>query len=185
MREFDKADPGTLYGFSTTLLVSLVSVTAITNCVADYISLNKTRLLLKYCETANGWRLSLLFALDTFLTPLIYSACFYLAVGLADIDLRAFRHPIVLLSDAYTVITGNVVLTRIFLIATFGASLMFYAFLLSTFLVRLLGLLRSRLMILLERLEASDNLFKSVGAVLGGFLALGKGIGELVRALTG
>jgi len=38
-------------------------------------------------------------------------------------------------------------------------------------------------MVLLDRLEASDSLFKSAGILLSAILAAGKGVGEIISAL--
>jgi hypothetical protein len=76
------------------------------------------------------------------------------------------------------VITGRAeYMAPVFFVAAFTASLLFYVFLACAVFLKALDLSRSRLMTLLERLEASDNLFKSVGILTFCLAGAGEGRG--------
>jgi hypothetical protein len=140
------------------------------NLVVDFVSLNKTRFLLRKSEKTSNFGLVGLLALDLVLTIALY------ALPLASIFDIKF---------ALEVISGRAeYMAPVFFVAAFAASLLFYLFLACTLFLKVLDLSRSRLMILLEQLSASDNLFKSAGALLSALLAAGKGVTEIVSAFT-
>ena len=64
--------------------------------------------------------------------------------------------------------------------ARFFASALFYLYVVTLLLAWLLGLARTRLMVVIEKLESSNHLFKSVGAFLAAIVGLVKAIQDLL-----
>jgi hypothetical protein len=143
------------------------------NLIVDFISCSKTRWILGLATGDSLWKLGSLLILDTALTVAIYvvgAASFFLLMGFGD---NALDIPL-------QTIKGNPDYAGpMFFVAAFATSILFYLFLLSSLAIRAIGLSRTRLMILLERLDRSDQLFKSVAIVLGALLVLVKGLTDL------
>ena len=181
----------TKYQITDTDIVSLVVLPfivicmLISNLIVDFISYNKTAWILKRAEDKKLWQLGLLLILDVVLTVAIYIVG---TTAILAVPMRAFietpkgvpRIVGVLGFVLYTIRGNPDIHMSPFFFATFATSVLFYLFLLSSLAVRILGLSRTRLMTLIERLERSDQLFKSIGAVLGALLAIGKGIADFV-----
>jgi len=167
----------------------LVLYVLMTNLVSDYIALNKTRILLRWSEAAQPWLLAILVPVDLISTTLIYLICGLMLFAppwnlSALADAQGYLVMTIFYSSAVIGGSGKVTFLRVFFIAAFGGTLMYFVFLGTTLLVRALGLIRTRVMNVIEKLEASNHLFKAVGALLGAFVALVKGIAEFVAAVT-
>ncbi|MGC1685771.1 MAG: hypothetical protein WA734_09145 [Candidatus Acidiferrales bacterium] len=159
--------------------VLLLPLFLLINLFVDFLSLNKTRFLLQKSENASGLRLAAFLALDVLLTVILYSITL---LALAQLATWNFHNASNFVLD---VITGRAdYMAPVFFIAAFTTSLLFYLFLASTVFFKVFDLSRSRLMVLLDRLEASDSLFKSAGILLSAILAAGKGLGEIMSAVS-
>lgn len=152
------------------------------NLIIDFMSLNKTRFILQKTENAGAPKLAGLLALDLASTVALYSIALPLLFP-------PISHSYTNIGEALGFIWGsmtgdNLYVAPVFFVAAFFTSLLFYLFLISTIVFKVTDLSKTRLMILLDRLEASDNLFKSIGAILSALLAAGKGVAEIVVAFS-
>jgi hypothetical protein len=183
--EYDShTEEGSTYALLSYSLPFLL-VLLFANLLADFVSLSKARLLLRYAESAKTWTLCVLAVIDVVATLVIYFACVALAVYTVRPGLNALGMPV----EQYIFIdlpknSAPMVIGQALVTAAFAGSLLFYSFLVSSLSINAFGVVRPRVMIVLERLEASDNLFKSIGAILAALLALGKAVADLIVSLA-
>jgi hypothetical protein len=163
----------TLHELNKGGLLALFSV----NLVLDFLNLAKSRDFLSYAESSPLWLLGVIAFMDLVVSSVLFLGCSIITVSFVVDNFPGPRASGVHGSEFAR-------LANFFGAAAFIASLLFYMFLLVTLGIKFLGLTRPRLMLLLEKLSSSNDLFKTFGSILGALLAAGKGIGDFITALA-
>lgn len=165
----------------------ILVATFVLNPLADYISLIETRLLLRLAVKGRlrYWPLWLL--LDVFLTLNILMFVWNMFGG-GDINIRNYLDMVggciyVLLPflPAPDEMDKFFSFLRPLILSTFSTSIIFYFYCLSALAFKFLGLAKTRLQVLLQRLEESDRLFKAIGAFISACLVFSKAIIAIVQ----
>ncbi len=167
------------------ILGVLMAIALFINIWFDYISLIETRYILNIAAKKGVGLLPVLLALDLFITagffvvPLVVTL---IIQGGWDGTLGAAVNEI--FRDLVSPDSTEPHIQVCFL-STFSTSIFFYVFCLSTLVFKLIGFSKKRAMIVLEKLENSDNLFKALGGFLAVLIGFGKCIYEIVQHVRG
>lgn len=158
-------------------IAAMIGISLFVNVWVDVLSLIETRWILKIALGKNILSLLSLLILDLVLSALLFLVPFYLLSSIGDgfyptneflRDLSPFNYrgdehiPVMLLSSFFT-------------------SFIFYLFMMVSLLAWVLGIAKSRLLVIMGKLDESNNLFKSIGAFLTAILGLIKGIIEVFK----
>lgn len=158
----------------------------LTNVWIDYISLIETRLILKFASQVRPPMLPMLLVLDLFFSAAIFAVllsvlpCVFLWDEAGEILAVIFR------SETFIWNSDDVIentLTVLFY-STFSTSIIFYIYCLSTLLFKFVKLSKTRLMIVLEKLEESDHLFKAIGGLLAAVMVFVKAVVEIIQYIA-
>lgn len=162
--------------------IGLMLIIAVyTNCWIDYISLIETRIILRFALRVRPHGLPVLLLVDLFLSAIAFLLC--LGTLLFVVGLLSGHHRDYLMSfDVIrTYVNWESPLRSIMFYSTFSTSVIFYIYCLSTLLFKFLKLSRFRIMVVLEKLEKSDNLFKALGGFLVAVVLVVKCVVEIVQ----
>lgn len=181
------------------LIIVLLILALTANPLADYVSLIETRYLLRFASKRRLRYLPLLLLFDVFLTFSVLMLVETTIIGTYSLisgqwtdfsldtilyDLKKgcelfFRTLLCWPTSSFN--TNALQALRPIVWSTFSTSIIFYIYCLSALAFKLLGLAKTRLMILLQRLEESDKLFKGIGAFISACLVLFKAIVAIVQ----
>ena len=159
-------------------LESILTLTVTLNIFVDYISLIETRIILKIATQHKPLILPVLLLVDLLLSAIVF--CFfslllqYVSVGRIDQPLRLFLN----------LITWESLGSSILFYSTFSTSIIFYIYCLSTLLFKFVKLSKTRIMVVLEKLEDSDHLFKALGGFLAAVVVFVKAVVELIQYIA-
>lgn len=178
----------------------------IANPLADYISLIETRYLLRRAAKGGLRYLPLWLLLDVFLTVSILLFFHFLIAFLFIITFGIQLFGIELVSDItldeYLKIIKELVKGFFYVLlclptsdefaplvqrfrpviwSTFSTSIIFYIYCLCALVFKLLGLAKTRLLVLLQRLEENDKLFKGIGTFISACLIFSKATVTIVQ----
>ncbi len=193
--------PNTLYsqiGFRS-MAFGLLWWAITINCWIDYVSLVETRLVLRFASRVRLSVLLVLLLADLFISAILFFLAYFvfLWVSFSLLDYRleglGYEHMIRLaiqqtLSHVASLpdilmfsTTDDVTVISIYFYSTLSTSVIFYVYCLSALLFKLLKLSKTRIMVVLEKLEKSDNLFKALGGFLAAIVLVVKCTVELVQ----
>lgn len=170
------------------------------NPLADYISLIETRYLLRLASKGRLRYLPLWLLLDIFLTVsiLFFFHVLIMAILISSID-SVFGSPtlydglqvwkpytegffyVLLCLPTSDEMAPLVQQFRPVIWSTFSTSIIFYIYCLCALFFKFLGLAKTRLLVLLQRLEENDRLFKGIGVFISACLVFSKAIIAIVQ----
>ena len=150
------------------------------------MSLIETRLILRFATRAKPVKLPVLLLVDLFLTVIVFWFCVeaFFNVSLLlhrgegrpyGLDLKGFVLDFMVWDRA----EGNTLFY-----STFSTSAIFYVYCLSTLLFKFVKLSKTRIMVVLERLEDSDHLFKALGGLLAVVVVFVKAVVEIYQHIV-
>lgn len=172
----DKTSPGHISPFVFMLIFAVML-----NSWIDYISLVETRLILRFALRVKPLMLPVLLLVDLFLTVIV----FWLSVAVLDSvvvkDPKGMLNPMNFLLEFAT---WNIEEGSVLFYSTFSTSIIFYIYCLSTLLFKFVKLSKTRIMIVLEKLEDSDHLFKALGGFLAAVVVFVKAVVEICQYIV-
>ncbi len=172
-------------------LGTILILTVTLNMWIDYISLIETRIILKIATQHKPLILPVLLLIDLLLSAIIFWLCTGLSayvvttgaykLGLTTVDRTQPIWDRISLRLFLDYITCESVGSSILFYSTFSTSIIFYIYCLSTLLFKFVKLSKTRIMVLLEKLEDSDRLFKALGGLLAVVVLFVKAVVELIQ----
>jgi hypothetical protein len=160
------------------------------NIWIDYLSLIETRYILRFASRVRPLMLPVLLTADLLVSAAIYlllvtvlSCVFFLVHRIAGNTWS----PLFLLgffADYYTFIwhsDADKNISTVWFYSTFSTSVIFYIFCVSTLFFKFVRLSKTRIMVILEKLEDSDHLFKALGGFLSAVLLFVKCVVEVIQ----
>ena len=163
-------------GIANDVFQAMVGMSLLVNVWVDIASLAETRWILQRIEGASLTTLLAFLLLDILFSALLYLVPFYLLLCWTEGTLVPLGET---LRDIFSWSESTEPHIQVMFFATFFASALFYLYVVTLLLAWLLGLARTRLMVVIEKLESSNHLFKSVGAFLAAIVGLVKAIQDL------
>ena len=163
-------------GIANDVFQAMIGISLLVNVWVDIASLIETRWILQQAEGRPIGRLIGLLVLDIVFSGSMFLIPFYLVLSLGE---GVFVPIGEVARDIFSWSKTTEPHIQVMFISTFFTSAIFYVFMVLAPLAWALGLARSRLLVLIEKLEASNHLFKSIGGVLTAVLGVTKGIYEI------
>ena len=164
-------------GIANDVFQAMIGMSLLVNVWVDIASLAETRWILRRIEGASVSTVPAFLLLDILFSALLYLVPFYLLLCLTEDSLVPLGE---ILRDVFAWSDSTEPHIQVMFFATFFASALFYLYVVTLLLAWLLGLARTRLMVVIEKLESSNHLFKSVGAFLAAIVGLVKAIQDLL-----
>ncbi len=162
---------------------TFIIMTMMMNLQVDYVSLVETRLILRFAEKVKLLTLPILLLVDLLLSAMIFSLAslvFFCFIRVLDLSELPFYWYYKYLLNAITWKNE----ASILFYSTFSTSLIFYLNFLSALLFKFMGLSKSRIMIMLEKLEDSGHAFKALGGLLVAVVVFVKAVVELIQYIA-
>lgn len=175
-------------------VVLILTGITVLNAWVDYVSLIETRLILRYASRVKLLFLPVLLLLDVFLSAAIYLLAFVTILSTFEMlsyiltgsfpSLLALNH--FFLKYIPGIITFDLIdpYESILFYSTFSTSIIFYLYCLSTVFFKSVKLSKTRIMVILEKLEDSDRLFKALGGFLAAVVGLVKCLVEICQYIA-
>jgi len=175
------------FWYQDTRLFLLIPISLFLNIWVDYISLIETRYVLKWSARYETKYLPLFLIIDLLITASLYIVPLILILYFqhSELDESFIDATMEVLRDIFHPSYGSEPHIRVCVYSTFTTSILFYLYLVSTIFFKLIGLSKTRMMILLEKLEDSNQLFKALGGFLAAIVALVKSVLEIFNHFTG
>ncbi len=164
-------------GIANDVFQAMIGMSLFVNVWVDIASLAETRWILRQAEGKSLATLILFLLLDLVFSALLYLVPFYLLMSLGE---GVFVPLGEVARDVFSLSETTEPHIQVMFFSSLFASAMFYAFMIFAFLAWLLGLAKSRLLIVIEKLESSNHLFKSLGGLLTAILGVAKGLQEIL-----
>lgn len=164
-------------GIANDVFQAMIGMSLFVNVWVDITSLIETRWILQQAEGASIGRLIGLLVLDIVFSGSMFLIPFYLILALLEGTFVPIGE---VTRDVFSWSETTEPHIQVMFISTFFTSAIFYVFMVLALLAWALGLARSRLLVLIEKLEASSHLFKSIGGLLTAVLGVAKGIHEIL-----
>lgn len=161
---------------------ALIGISLFVNVWVDIASLAETRWVLRLAEGKTLRTVLLLLAMDLLFSALIYVLPLYMLISLGEGGVMPVAE---IARDLFSWSGSTEPQLQVCFWSTFFTSAIFYVFVATVLLSKGVKLARTRVMVVLDKLESSNHLFKSVGAMLAVVIALIKGAQELFKALGG
>jgi len=161
---------------------ALIGISLFVNVWVDIASLAETRWVLRFADARKVRTVLALLGMDLVFSALIYLLPLYMLISLSEGGAMPVGE---IGRDLLTWSGSTEAQLQVCFWSTFFTSAIFYAFVAAVLLTKGVKLARTRVMVVLEKLESSNHLFKSVGAMLAAVLALIKGTQDLLRAVGG
>ncbi|MBA1148040.1 hypothetical protein H0Z60_13380 [Ectothiorhodospiraceae bacterium WFHF3C12] len=164
-------------GIANDVFGAMIGMSLFVNVWVDIASLIETRWVLRQAEGRSIVGLTGLLGLDILFSAAVYVVPLYLLLSLGEgtwVPIGELARDLISWSES----TEPHI--QVMFISSFFTSAMFYLFMMSVLLGWILGLAKSRLLVVIEKLESSNHLFKSFGGLLAAFLGVAKGIHEFL-----
>ncbi|MHC4487117.1 MAG: hypothetical protein ACYS4T_18230 [Planctomycetota bacterium] len=150
---------------------------SLVNSSVDYISLIETRVILRFASRVKPLILLVLLFVDLFFSAIIFLFLTLFATTVGSIVDGEFS------KETYIGALGlfGLVEVKIMFCSTFSTSIIFYIYCLCTLFFKFVKLSKTRIMVVLEKLEDSDHLFKALGGGLAAVLVFVKCVVEVIQ----
>lgn len=165
------------WGIANDVFQAMIGMSLLVNVWVDIASLAATRWILRRIEGASVATVLAFLLLDILFSGLLYLVPFYLLLSLTE---GTFVPRGEVLRGIFSWSNSAESHIQVMFFSTFFTSALFYLTIIVMLLAWILGLARSRLMVVIEKLESSNHLFKSIGALLAAVVGLIKSVQELL-----
>ncbi len=163
-------------GIENDVFAAMIGMSVLVNVWVDIASLIETRWILNRAEGQPIHKLFGYLVLDVIFSGSIFLVPFYILLSLGEGSLVPAGE---VLRDIFSWTRSTEPHIQVMFISTYFTSVVFYTFMLSVLWARVIGLTKSRLLVIIEKLEKSNHLFKAIGGILTAILGVAKGIYEI------